>query len=63
MLLQILSPDGKMTVKLSLDSAKGLTYQLSYMNQPVVLCSKLGFNVNGENWEQNLAIKNIETIA
>jgi alpha-glucosidase len=60
---QILSPDSKMAVNISLDTAKGLTYQLSYLNQPVVLSSKFGINVNGENWEQNLVVKNIEIIS
>lgn len=60
---QILSPDGKMAVNISLNTEKGLTYQLSYLNQAVVLESKFGINVNGEKWEQNLVIKNIASIA
>lgn len=60
---QILSPDGKMAVNISLNKEKGLTYQLSYLNQAVVLESKFGINVNGEKWEQNLVIKNIASIA
>ena len=60
---QIWSPDGKMAVNISLNTEKGLTYQLSYLNQAVVLESKFGINVNGEKWEQNLVIKNIASIA
>ena len=60
---QILSHDGKMAVNILLNAEKGLTYQLSYLNQAVVLESKFGINVNGEKWEQNLVIKNIASIA
>lgn len=60
---QIISPDGKMVVDISLNSEKGLTYQLSYLKQPVVLESKFGLHVNGENWEQNLVIKDIQSNA
>ena len=58
---QIISPDGKMVVDIALNSEKGLTYQLSYLKQPVILESKFGFHVNGENWEQNLVIKDIQS--
>ncbi len=60
---QILSPDGKMEVNIALNAEKGLTYQLSYLNQDVVLDSRFGIKVNGENWEQNIAIKTIDTKA
>jgi alpha-glucosidase len=52
-----------MVVDIALNSEKGLTYQLSYLKQPVVLESKFGFHVNGENWEQNLVIKDIQSNA
>ncbi len=60
---QILSPDGKMEVKIALNAEKGLIYQLSYLNQAVVLDSRFGLKVNGENWEQNIVIKAIESRA
>lgn len=58
---QILSPDRTMEVKITINADKGLTYQLSYLNQPVVLDSRFGIKVNGENWEQNIVIKTIDT--
>ena len=60
---QILSPDGKMEVKIALNAERGLTYQLTYLNQAVVLDSRFGLKVNGENWEQNIVIKTIESRA
>lgn len=60
---QILSPDRKMQVKIALNAEKGLIYQLSYLNQAVVLDSRFGVKVNGENWEQNIVIKTIESRA
>ncbi len=56
---QILSPDGKMLVNIALTQEKGLIYRLSYLQQPVILDSKFGINVNGENWERNIVIKTI----
>ncbi len=56
---QIQSPDGKLVVTIALNQEKGLTYQLSYLQHPIVLDSKFGIKVNGENWDQNLVIKTI----
>jgi hypothetical protein len=55
---QILSPDGKIIVKIALNAEKGLTYQLSYLNQAVVLDSRFGIKVNGENnsWKEGAFI-------
>jgi alpha-glucosidase len=56
---QMLSPDSKFAVTIALNQEKGLTYQLSYLQQPIVLESKFGIKVNGDNWDQNLVIKTI----
>lgn len=60
---QLRSPNGKIVVNIALNAEKGLTYSMSYQNQPVVLDSRFGIKVNGENWEQNIAIKTIAASA
>ena len=56
---QIASPDGKILVTIASNAEKGLTYSMTYQNQPVVLESRFGIKVNGETWDQNLVVKTI----
>ena len=55
---QVISPDHKLVITIGLtETNKGLSYQVAYENQPIVLESKFGITCNGEGWDKKLAIK------
>jgi alpha-glucosidase len=56
---QIISPDKNILVEVDFNKANGLCYKMTYQQQPIVLESKFGIKVNGENWEQNIEMKSV----
>ncbi len=55
---QVISPDHKLVITIGLtETNKGLSYQVAYENQPIVLESKFGITCNGEGWDKKLAVK------
>ena len=54
--LSLVSPDGKIVFNCQLSNQGSLSYQVSYVGQPLVLKSALGV----EGWQQSLVLKKVE---
>ncbi|MCU7552557.1 glycoside hydrolase family 97 protein [Chitinophagaceae bacterium LB-8] len=54
--LSVSSPDGKTVFQLQFNEKGGLSYQLSYTGQPVILKSDLGV----EGWQNSFVLKRVE---
>ena len=58
---QVSSPDGRITVIVSLDADKHARYAVARDGKPVIAPSKLGFNfTDADPWHRNIAIEGVE---